>query len=200
MKGTLLAIMAAIAAYGIIDGTATAQPVDKTPTYETFRLVRTRNIFDPSRRATRGDSPGPQRSYQPQRGRSGAGSNGIVLTGAMVTEHKSLAFFSSGRAEYNKVISVGERVADFKVTGISPAQVELERNGSRIVLSIGRQLTLEGSVAEASDAGPAPPAPEESSDTTTAAPGPAAAAPSPTDDKNDILRRMIERRQKEMSK
>ncbi len=162
--------------------------------YDAFSLVRTRNIFDPNRRPARNEPPPEARPPSGTRSRPSS----FTLTGTMVAEGRALAFFSGSRSEYSKVIPVGETVAGYKVVTISPNQAELEREGKRVMLAVGHRFQIEGVTDEASGpetAGPDAPPP--------AVPGPNAAAtpaPAATNDKAEILRRMMERRQKEMSK
>ena len=159
--------------------------------YAAFRLVRTRNIFDPSRQGTvrTDEAPRPQTTA--------TRSNFIVLTGAMVTENKTLAFFTGSRPEFSKVIPVGEKIADFTVKRITAAEVELDHAGKSIAVAVGALVPLEGTSAAGMTSDPLPPgvtAPPAS------APGtPPNSPPPPTGDKAEILRRMMERRQKEMS-
>lgn len=153
--------------------------------FEAFRHVRTRNIFDPTRRGPRVETPpSAAASAAPRRSRS------LSLTGTMVTQGRSLAFF--GGAE-NRVIGVGESVANFKVTKIAATQVSLERAGKELQLDVGRQVALEGPGEIVEGA----PVVEAAPEAPAAATGvPAAAAPA-GGDKNEILRRMMERRAKE---
>jgi hypothetical protein len=159
--------------------------------FEAFRLVLTRNVFDPDRRAMPGNSP---RSSAP----AGTIRSSVTLTGTMVTSSKSLGFFTSTRSEYNKVASLQESVGDYKVLNIEPHQVTLEHAGQTVVLGVGKQLPLAGT--EPAPAGTLPAG-------TTAEPGAAAPiapltapASGPTSDKDEILRRMMQRRQQEMSR
>ena len=163
--------------------------------YGAFRLLRSRNIFDPERRSSQSDAPREQRSES-----RSTRSNFIALTGTMVTPGKTLAFFTGSQSDFNKVISVGDSIADFKVTRIEPSHVDLTLAGKLVTVTVGRQLPLEGSSAAggvASIDAPPPPGsapgvpPSTSSAPTTVA---------PTSDKSEMMRRMMERRQKEMSK
>ena len=95
---------------------------------------------------------------------------------------------------------------------ISATQVEFEHLGKATTLPVGKQITAEGIVqaaAPAATVAPAVPAvenpgapatPSAAADSAT----PAAPAPVANDnaanDKNEVLRRMMERREKEMSK
>jgi hypothetical protein len=193
MKRAWLVLIAAVGAPLLMAETAAPQS-KKGLGFDDFRLVRTRNIFDPNRRSTRVETaPARSTSAQPR-------PNVLALTGTMVFEGRTLAFFSGSRLDYNKIISAGESVADFKVVRVTPIQVELLRDGKSSVLAVGHQIALEGS-----SAAPASTSPTDSPEAAPAAPvppadAPTASAPPATNDKTEIMRRLMERRQKEISK
>ena len=178
----------------LLPSASTAQVAASAQGYNAFRLVRTRNIFEPDRQG----APRAEEQSRPQPTTSR--SNFIVLTGTMVTASRTLAFFTGSRPEYARVIPVGEKIADFTLTSITPAQVELEHAGKQIAVVVGGPVPLEGT----SDAGvTSEPLPVGvSAPPSTAAPTAAttSSAPAATGDKAEVLRRMMERRQKEMSK
>lgn len=166
--------------------------------YDAFKIVRTRNIFDPNRKPPVREVP---RAPEPRRPRSST----FTLTGTMVREGRSLAFFSGSRSDFSKVISVGDSVANFKITAIEPGQVELEHEGKKVTLAIGKPFTIESAPGEPEppeEAAPAPPDGTNGTDGTNAAapPQPTAAPPAGGDAKSEILRKMMERRAKEMGK
>src|SRR5436190_13891359 len=132
---------------------------EKKPSFDNFKLVKSRNIFDPNRRASRREEP---RESRPE---SRSRPNWLMLTGTMVADGKTLAFFNSSKSDYRKVIGVGDLVADYKLTAITPLQVEWEHGGKRSVLAVGRQVQLEGMTSEPVEAGPP-------SDTASAPPHP----------------------------
>jgi hypothetical protein len=173
---------------------AEAAAAVKLEGYEAFRYVRGRNIFDPSRRGLKLETSNAVPAPVTKRSRA------LMLTGTMVTEGRALAFF--GGVDTNRVIPIGETVAGFKLTAIAPAQVSLERDGQATVLGVGRQIALEGSESGTVMDGVGVPATLPAAPAAAGAPsGPSAlpSAPPPTgDDKNEILRRMMERRAKEM--
>ena len=174
-------------------GSALAQ-APRAKGFDDFRLVRTRNIFDPNRRAMRTETPRDARSSASQIARA----NTLSLTGTMVTEGRTLAFFTGSRSEYSKVIGVGDTVAEHKVKAITATQVELEHGGKTTVLAVGKLLTLEGTCRCSGRFRAAHPAHRPMRP--PAAPADAATAPASTNDKSEVLRRMMERRAKEMSK
>lgn len=159
-------------------------PGPATAGFDGFKNARGKNIFDPGRRGLKLESSpgGPPPPGSSPRGRS------LTLTGTMVTEGKSLAFFGGPAAEGNRVVPVGATVANLRILSITSAQVALEHDGKTLVLDVGRQLSLgEGGAPEA---GPiietaVPPRPEVTAPTI------------PASDKADLIRRMMERRVKE---
>ena len=183
--------------------------------YNAFKLVRTRNIFDPERRPIRTDAPATTAS------KSGSSSNSsrvsrITLTGTMVTAGRSLAFFSGSQNEF-KVLPINDKISGFTIKAITSAYVDLEKDGKPYNLAVGRQLTLDGQNISftsppppSDDSSSAPPAPAPSGTDSGSAPTATSNTPSPSNpaspappaaggDKAEILRRMMERRQKEVT-
>jgi hypothetical protein len=164
--------------------------------YDVFATVKTRNIFDPTRRPVRNETP------QDSKARDRTRPSYFTLTGTMVVDGRSLAFFSGSRSEYSKVIPVGESVAGYKVLAITPLQAEVEREGKSFVMAVGHRLQLEGLTDEI-------PASEltgangnngnnNNSPSSPSAPGaPSSAPPAVSTDKAELLRRMMERAQAE---
>ena len=183
----------------LLAGNAGTQAAEKTPGFEAFRVLRTKNMFDPNRRPARIEAaPRPSAPALENR------SSSLSLTGTMVTDGKTLAFFTGTRADYSKVVSVGDTIADGKITAIRPTEVELERGGKPTVLAVGKQLQIDGAPSDvpAAEAAAAPPpgaAPAEPS-APAPAPGGPTTPPATSNDKSDVLRRMMERREKEMNK
>jgi hypothetical protein len=180
----------------ILFASASANAADSPKGYDAFAFIRTRHIFDPNRRPPKKESEAP-RPATPSRPKSVH----LSLTGTMVTDGKSLAFFSGSRSEFNKIIGVGEKIGDFTVATITSGQVDLDQAGKPISLAVGKRLQLEGTEADAAEPEPSAPASEAATSSPDpskpAAPAaPAAAGGSPS----DILKRMMERRAKEMKR
>lgn len=153
-------------------------------TFDSFRLVADRNIFDPNRvgRITRGTT-------EPAAPRGDT----ISLVGTMQYTKGYFAFFDSPDPKYKKTLSVGGMVAEYTVKQIGPEGVQLERDGKPLPLRVNQQLrrpeggewsvsTIE--VAVSSD-------PSASS----ARPDSAAAIPAGA---SDVLKRLMEQRQKQL--
>ncbi len=183
----------------LLAGNAGAQAAEKVAGFDAFRLMRTKNMFDPNRRPARTETASAPRPAQVRENKSSS----LTLTGTMVTEGKTLAFFAGTRADYSKVLSVGGTIADCKITAIKTTEVEMERGGKPGTLAIGHQLQIDGAP---SDVPAEVPAPASASGDNAAPPADPSAPAGPTagppasNDKNDVLRRMMERREKEMNK
>ena len=114
--------------------TASSSPAAGAPAagtrsgYDAFRLFHTRNVFDPDRRPPRVASSAatpPPATPPPAR------TDFVALTGTMLDANRSLAFFSGSRAEYNKVLSLRDRIAGAEITEITPASIEIDRAGQK---------------------------------------------------------------------
>ena len=179
-------------------------------TYDSFRLVHTRNVFDPDRRPVRPATNTPNLSPTTR-------ADYAALTGTMLSADKSYAFFSGSRPEFNKVLVVREKIANATIAGITALNIEIERDGKRTTVAVGQTVPFDNQTAPG-----VPPveAPETAPSTTTAAstpatsPGattPAAARPltgatttastapkGPPANLDEIRRRMMEKRQQEL--
>jgi hypothetical protein len=201
----LACFLGAVAAI-ILPANAGAQETGKG--YNAFRTVRTRNIFDPQRRAMRTETTTTVVSGTRR-------PSFFALTGAMVTDDRALAFFSGSQSDYNKVLHAGETIADFKIASVSAKGVELARDGKTISLNVGQQIPLEGANAGVPGAMPselqataAPSSASFTSSSTNSSGGRSSSGPGVTPgssgstggDRSEILKRMMERREKEVSK
>ena len=180
----------------LLAGNAGAQAAEKVAGFDAFRLMRTKNMFDPNRRPARTETASAQRPAPVRENKSST----LTLTGTMVTEGKVLAFFAGTRADYSKVLSVGGTIADCKITAIKATEVEMERGGKPGALAVGHQLQIEGAPSDMPAEEPAAASAPGAAPADLAAPAGTPAAPASSNDKSDVLRRMMERREKEMNK
>ncbi len=185
------AIHLAVAAAVFLSLLPAARGAESSAGFGAFSLLRSRNVFDPDRRAARSETESSQVKTT-----TAARPNFITLTGTMVTATKTLAFFTGSKAEFSKVLAVGETIADLKVASIRAGEVQLEKDAKPVALAVGAQLPVAGTL-------PAEPPPQKDAGATAPekkAEPPADAAATPAGDKSDVLRRMMERRKKENSK
>ncbi len=146
-----------------------------TAGFAAFRSIGDWNIFDSSRVGRTINEPAPP-----------AGDT-ISLVGTMQYAKGLLAFFDSPDANYRKTLRVGEAIARFTVVRIMADGVELAQDAKQLSLTVGQQLHR----------------PEGGDWTVTGASRvervPAAnGAPAIPADASDVLRRLMEQRQKQL--
>jgi hypothetical protein len=159
----------------------TASP--KYATFDTFRIIDERNIFDPNRigRTIRSTNDQPR-------------GDTITLVGTMQYEKGLFAFFDGSNPSFQKALHEKEVIDQYTVTHIASDRVDLTRDGQPITLKIGQQLrrpvggdwTVVGAEIARSEANVASSATE------------AAKAPAIPADASETLKRLMEQRQKQL--
>ena len=144
----------------------------------------------------------------------------LALTGTLIDGEKTYAFFSGSRSDFNKVLSVRDKIANATITQITPLNIVVDRGGKSVNVAVGQTVPLDdksmpgtapSNLAEVTATGidrPASPPgetlpPSSSSWAGSTAPGTAAALPPaganpPATSKEEIMRRMMEKRQQEL--
>jgi hypothetical protein len=100
--------------------------------FEAFRIIEQRNIFNPNRYA-RGQG-GPRNPRQIAR------APGFVLVGTMIYGKGAFAFFDGTDSQYKKVLKPSDTIADYRVAEIAPSYVKLETSGNQTTLPVGMQM------------------------------------------------------------
>jgi hypothetical protein len=191
------------------NGQAAAQALASSTGFAVYRIIQTRNIFDPLRQPYSANvvqaPPQPRQRYNDTPRRA---ADWVALCGVMLNNGKALAFFTGSREDYNTVLGVNDDIAGAKLTSVSSAGIEVDRDGRKIIVNVGQTVPF-----DESPPGPAPTPqmdmPTLPSYASSSAPGansqfaqPAAAASqAPTPDPaalSDIMRRMMERRQQQL--
>ena len=149
--------------------------------FDSFRLIGDRNIFDPNRRSrTRSASNEP----------AAPTGDTIAFVGTMDYDQGIYAFFDSSDARYRKVLPEGGKLAEFVVKHVAARSVDLTRDDKVLSLQITQQLHRpDGGDWAVTGASPAP--------TVSTATG-GDAAPAIPADASDILKRLMEQRQKQL--
>jgi len=164
-------------------------------------FITDRNIFDPNR-TPHSYVPGQSSRRAPTR-RNGA--PGIQLVGTMSYEKGWFAFFSGNSSDLSQVLRVGGKLEDYTITEIAVNSVRLESADKKeqAFLVVGDGLRREngkwvfakaGELPAASGAAEATPSSSGGGPTDAAAPATPAA---PTGEMSDVLKRLMEKRQKE---
>lgn len=114
------------------------------PTFDSFRIVLDRNIFDPNRRRQRD----VRRSFPEPRRSLPAPTERLLLAGAFIHDEGSskvvVAFFEGSRPEYSATAKLGDTIAGHRIIAIRTDRVFLEKEGRRIDLPVGAGLRRQG--------------------------------------------------------
>lgn len=104
--------------------------------YESFKLITDRNIFNPNRTSR---SPGiVRREARPE-----VRAESFALVGTMSYEKGLFAFFDGTSADYRKVLKRADAIAGYKVEDIAPNHVKLASGTNEIDLPVGMQMRRE---------------------------------------------------------
>ncbi len=162
--------------------------------FEEFKIITQRNIFDPNRRipgrpGRTEDKPKPTRIDY------------LNLVGAMSYEKGRFAFFDGSSSEYRKSVKPGDSIAGYKIAEVTQNKVTLQSGDKKIELPVGGQLKREDegewrvnnsleSFASSHGSTSSPGSSSTSSSTT-------GNKPSSSDEPSDALKRLLERRRNE---
>src|SRR5438552_5385727 len=105
------------------------------PSYDTFKLIAERNIFNQSRRGARIRS-----SYQETRRTR---FEAVTLAGTMSYEKGTFAFFEGTSSDYTKAVKAADKIAGYEVKEVAPNFVKLASSTNEIELRVGMQLRRE---------------------------------------------------------
>jgi hypothetical protein len=141
---TVGAVCRRLTCLGVWLGTLLSQGVDagaagaKAPaadSFNSFKIISDRNIFDPNRRpASRTTSvPQPRKPVV----------EAFALVGTMTYEKGPFAFFDGSSSKYKKVVEPGGKVGDYTVVEIGSGQVILNSDDKKIEMPVGMQMRRE---------------------------------------------------------
>lgn len=155
-------------------------PAPTGPDFNSFRIVLERNIFNPNRigRTRAGSDEVPTKVDQ------------VALVGTLQSDQGDLALFDGSESAFRKSLRAGQTVAGFTVKDVQANAVQLEKDGKALSLKVGQQLTRPpggewvASVREI----PRPEEPRTGAAPVTTVPN----------DASEVLRRLMEARQKQL--
>jgi hypothetical protein len=103
--------------------------VAPSASFDSFRLISDRNIFNPNRtgRRDRSEEKAPRLDV-------------ISLVGTMDSDRGLRAFFDGSENAYRKALRAGDSIDKFKVKQITANVVDLERDGKTVSMRVGQQL------------------------------------------------------------
>jgi hypothetical protein len=179
------------------DAATNSAPAAITGTDEkSFRLIVERNIFNQNRSAR---SNSRSRSDDGERSRTSKADT-FSLVGTMIYEKGNVAFFVGSNSDYQKPLKPGDTLAGYKVEAVEPNLVTLEKDGKQVELKVGMQMKRQnGGEWKISDEAPVYSASSSSSSGTSSSSGGGSPGAGSSDDE-EILKRLMEKRAKELDK
>jgi hypothetical protein len=157
-----------------------------------FRIISERNIFNANR------SGGPMRLSSRRQARV----EGFTLVGTMAYEKGAFAFFDGTSSEFTKVLKTDGVIAGHKVVDILADAVKLEADGKILELPIGAAMRREDEgtwhqgEGIAGNGGSSSNRDSDSSDRSSRS-NSASTSSAPSADASEILKRLMERREKD---
>lgn len=120
-------------------GKSAAAPTPATGTFDDFKTIPERNIFNTRRLAGRVQSDAPAQP-QPRRERV---VESFSLLGTLEYEKGRVAFFEGSSSNLRKSAKVDDTIAGCKITAIEPSVITLEADGKPVQLKVGYMLRRE---------------------------------------------------------
>lgn len=107
-------------------------------TFDAFRMVSDRNIFNPNRYARSSGRTAPRTSSQPA-----ARVESISLVGVLAYDKGYYAFFDGTSSAYKQAIQAGGTIGQYHVTQVAPELVRLAAGTNTFDLKVGMQMRRE---------------------------------------------------------
>jgi hypothetical protein len=109
---------------------ASSSPLAPTQDYAAFQLILERNIFNPTRvgRTRVANEEKPPRAEE------------ISLVGVIRYDTRAFAVFHSPEAAFRREVPEGGEIADFRVTKVTAAGVELLKGDKAVSLAVAQQI------------------------------------------------------------
>jgi len=155
--------------------------------YSSFKIIADRNIFNLNRsaRSARGGAARKQTKVET-----------ISLVGTLSSEKGRLAFFDSSSSQYKKVLKPADTIVGFTIKDIALNHVTLESGGKATELRVGMRIRREDE-GEWRVGGQT----ESLASSTSQSATPADDAGSVSDDEdNDVLKKLLQKREEELNK
>jgi hypothetical protein len=183
--------------------------------YASFRMIADRNIFNPNRSARSG-------RFDRREFRRPAQVDSFSLVGTMSYEKGYFAFFDGSSYQYRKALKLDDTIAGYRLTQIGHDSVRLIAGSNTVELKMGTQMRREdeglwtlstrsesyASAAPAAGSSPMPPPSGTNAGSSLATSGseptPAVSAPSTSasssESADEVLKKLMQRREQEMNK
>jgi len=170
-----------------VEPSSSTAPAVDSHDFAAFRIIPERNIFNPNR-TSRGAAPVKTDPDKPPR------VDTFALLGTMIYEKGNFAFFDGSSSDYHKVLTPTNSIAGYTLKRVNPEGVQLEKEGKIVELGVGQQMKKqeEGEwTISAATVAAQPTNASNGSNTSTA---------TSSGSENDVLKRLLEKREKELKK
>lgn len=173
------------------NGTVAAVAPNIGTSFESFRIISDRNIFNQNRspRSARRDS---------SRQRPAPVVQSLSLVGTMSYDKGDFAFFDGSSPDYKKGLKPGDKIAGYEVKEINPSRVKIANDKQQFEMKVGQQLRRENEgewqLASASSRLTTASTGAESKETSVSATSSSGSA-----SEDEALKRLMEKRAKEMN-
>lgn len=167
---------------------STAATGANTNSFDRYRLLAERNIFNANR----------TRASRPSNGETKPAPKieAFALAGVMIYQKGTFAFFDSSISDFKKSLKTGDTIAGYQIQDITPNQVTLKHDDQTVVLKPGQQLKREdGGAWQLVQSGDR----LASSGTASSSPSSDTDSTEPSGPASDILKKLMERRAKELN-
>jgi hypothetical protein len=188
-----LSVLAVGLVIGVVNlGAQQTNRNDSVPDFGAFKIITTRNIFDPNRsgRMPTNFTHTTRRTV-----------DYVSLVGTMSYTKGKFAFFDGSSSQYKKVLEPGAIIAGYTVKEVGGNAVTLTANGKEFQMKVGTQLRNEGDNKwQLSDRTDEPANTESGGEsgtetsTTTSSSLPPASSP----EMSEVLKRLMQNRQQEL--
>jgi hypothetical protein len=108
-------------------------------TFDAFRTISDRNIFNPNRVARGSGRP----AARPTTSAPAARVESFSLVGIMAYEKGPFAFFDGTKSDYKKALQTGETIGDYHVLHLTASEVKLASGTNTFDLKVGMQMRRE---------------------------------------------------------
>ena len=123
---------------GLTKGQSEPTTAPSRLSYDSFRMISDRNIFNPNRYARSSGSARPRTTSQPA-----LRVEYFTLVGLMAYEKGTFAFFDGTSGNYKKTLEADGAISDFKISGMTSDQVKLISGTNEFVMRVGMQVRRE---------------------------------------------------------
>lgn len=139
-KATVIRVLIAMAVIAVCSQSGLAQSTNAPArlSYDSFRTIGDRNIFNPNRYAR-----GSGRTTQRTASTPAARVESFSLVGIMAYEKGVFAFFDGTKGDYKQALQAEGAIGEYKVVSVTPEVVKLIAGTNTFDLKVGMQMRRE---------------------------------------------------------